>query len=162
MRRLTWPTGLGGEMKDLKIHPPVFLLIALLASYALHRYLPVFDVVPEMLRYLGILPVIAALWIVGKSVQRFSRRETTIKPFEESTALVTDGYYEYSRNPMYLSMLMLTTGVAWLLGSITAFLPLPLLYAVLRFRFVAMEEARLEAAFGDEYLDYKRKVRRWI
>ena len=149
-------------MKDLKIYPPVYLLLALIASYGLHKYAPVFAVVPEMLRYLGILPVIAALWIVGKLARRFSKRETTIMPFEDSSALVTDGYYEYSRNPMYFSMLMLTTGVAWLLGSITAFLPLPLLYAVLRYRFIAMEEARLEATFGEEYLDYKRRVRRWI
>ena len=142
--------------------PPVYLLLALLASYGLDRFLPIVDLVPELLRYLDLLPVVAALWIAGKSARRFGQRETTIKPFEESSALVTDGYFRYSRNPMYLSMLLLTTGVAWLLGSLTAFLPVPFLYAVLRFRFIAMEEGMLEQKFGVEYLEYKRQVRRWV
>ena len=149
-------------MKEIRLIPPVFLLAALGASYGLDRFVPVTDIVPELLRYLGLLPVVAALWIVGQAVRRFSQRETTIKPYEESSALVTDGYYKYSRNPMYLSMLLLTTGVAWLLGSLTAFLPVPFLYAVLRYRFIAMEEGKLEEKFGDAYLEYKEKVRRWI
>ena len=146
----------------MRIMPPVYLLAALVASYLLHRYLPIGEIVPELLRYIGIIPVIAALWIVGSSALRFSKRETTIKPYEESSTLVTDGYFRYSRNPMYLAMLLLTTGVAWLLGSIAAFLPIPFLYGVLRYRFIAMEEGMLEARFGEEYLDYKRRVRRWL
>ena len=59
-------------------------------------------------------------------------------------------------------MMLLQMGVAWLLGSVTAFLPVPLMYLVLRYRVIAMEEGMLEEAFGEEYLDYKRKVRRWL
>jgi protein-S-isoprenylcysteine O-methyltransferase Ste14 len=49
-----------------------------------------------------------------------------------------------------------------MLGSATAFLPVPLMYLMLRFRVIAMEEEMLEEAFGEEYLEYKRKVRRWL
>lgn len=146
----------------MRIMPPVFLLAALLASYALHRYLPVTMLVPELLRYLGILPVVAAVWIVLASARLFGKRDTTIKPFEESSALVTDGYFRHSRNPMYLSMLLLLFGVAWLLGSATAFLPLPFLYLVLRYRFIRTEEAMLDERFGAAYRDYRRRVRRWL
>lgn len=149
-------------MRSVRTYPLVLLLLALAASYVLNRYVPVQTVVPEMIRYLGAVPVLAAIWIVGKSALRFRNRDTTVMPYERSTALVTDGYYENSRNPMYLAMLLLLVGVAWLLGSVTAFLPVPLTYLVLRFRVIAMEEEMLEEAFGEEYLDYKRKVRRWF
>ena len=138
------------------------LLLALAASYLLNRYFPVQTVVPEMIRYLGAVPVLAAIWIVGKSALGFQKRDTTLLPYEQSTALVTDGFYEHSRNPMYLAMLLLLVGVAWLLGSVTAFLPVPLMYLVLRHRVIAVEEGMLEETFGDEYQDYKRKVRRWL
>jgi len=144
------------------MYPLVLLLLALAASYVLNRYVPVQTVVPEMIRYLGAVPVLAAIWIVGKSALRFRDRDTTVMPYERSTALVTDGFYENSRNPMYLAMLLLLVGVAWLFGSISSFLPVPLMYVVLRFRVIAMEEEMLEEAFGEEYLEYKRKVRRWL
>lgn len=149
-------------MRSVRTYPLVLLLLALAASYVLNRYVPVQAVVPEMIRYLGAVPVLAAIWIVGKSALRFRKRDTTVMPYERPTALVTGGFYENSRNPMYLAMLLLLVGVAWLLGSVTAFLPVPLMYLVLRFRIISMEEKMLAEAFGDEYLDYKRKVRRWL
>lgn len=144
------------------MYPLVYLLLALVSSYALNRYVPVRMVVPEMIRYLGAIPVLAAIWIVLKAGRLFQTKETTVMPYKPSSALVTDGFYEHSRNPMYLAMLLLLVGVAWLLGSITAFLPVPFMYLVLRYSIITMEEGMLEEAFGDEYLDYKRKVRRWL
>jgi protein-S-isoprenylcysteine O-methyltransferase Ste14 len=149
-------------MRSVRTYPLVLLLLALAASYGLNRYVPVQTIVPEMIRYLGAVPVLAAIWIVGKSTLRFRKHETTVMPYEQSSALVTDGFYEFSRNPMYVAMLLLLVGVAWLLGSAMAFLPVPLLYLVLRFRVIPMEEGMLEETFGEEYLDYKRKVRRWL
>ena len=144
------------------MYPLVYLLLALVASYALNRYWPAVTVVPEMIRYLGAVPVLAAIWIVGKSALRFQKRDTTVMPYERSTTLVTDGFYEHSRNPMYLAMLLLLVGVAWLLGSATAFLPVPFMYLALRYSIIPMEEGMLEENFGAEYLAYKRKVRRWL
>lgn len=149
-------------MRTVRIYPLVLLLLALMASYVLNRFLPVRTVVPEMIRYLGAVPILAAIWITGKSALRFRKHETTVMPYEQSSALVTDGFYEHSRNPMYLAMLLLLVGVAWLLGSVTAFLPAPLMYLVLRYRVIPVEEGMLEETFGDEYLEYRRKVRRWL
>lgn len=149
-------------MRTVRMYPLVILLVALASSYALNRYLPVREIVPELIRYLGAIPVLAAVWIVGKSARLFQKQDTTVMPYERSSSLVTDGFYEYSRNPMYLAMLLLLVGVAWLLGSLTAFLPVPFMYLVLRIRVIAMEEGMLEETFGEEYLDYKRKVRRWL
>lgn len=149
-------------MGTVRTYPLVMLLIALVSSYALDRYVPLREVVPEMIRYLGTVPVLAAIWVVVRAGGLFQVRETTVMPYEQSTVLVTDGFYEHSRNPMYLAMLLLLAGVAWLLGSVTAFAPAPFMYLVLRYRVIAMEEAMLEETFGDEYREYKRKVRRWL
>ena len=149
-------------MRTVRMYPLVIMLIALASSYGLNRYFPIREIVPEMIRYLGIVPVLASIWIVGKSALRFRKHDTTVMPYERSSALVIDGYYEYSRNPMYLAMLLFLAGAAWLLGSVTAFLPVPFMYAILRFRVIAMEEGMLEEMFGEEYLAYKRKVRRWL
>jgi len=144
------------------MYPLVLLLLAMASSYVLNRYVPVREVVPEMIRYLGAIPVLAAIWIVLKAGRLFQTKETTVMPYKRSSVLITDGFYENSRNPMYLAMLLLLGGVAWLLGSMTAFLPVPLMYLVLRYRVINMEEGMLEEAFGEEYLEYKRKVRRWL
>ncbi len=144
------------------MYPLAYLLIALVSSYGLNRYAPVSEIVPEMIRYLGAIPVLAAVWIVGQSARLFQKQDTTVMPYERSSALVTDGFYEHSRNPMYLAMLLLLVGVGWLLGSITAFLPVPFMYVVLRYSVITMEEGMLEKAFGEEYRAYKRKVRRWL
>lgn len=149
-------------MQSVRTYPLVMLLLALAASYLLNRWVPVHTVVPEIIRYLGAVPVLAAIWIVLKAGRLFQARKTTVMPYKQSTVLVTDGFYEKSRNPMYVAMLLFLTGVAWMLGSATAFLPVPLMYLMLRFCVIAMEEEMLEEAFGEEYLEYKRKVRRWL
>ena len=149
-------------MQSVRTYPLVMLLLALAASYLLNRWVPVHTVVPEIIRYLGAVPVLAAIWTVLKAGRLFQARKTTVMPYKQSTVLVTDGFYEKSRNPMYVAMLLFLTGVAWMLGSAAAFLPVPLMYLMLRFRVIAMEEEMLEEAFGEEYLEYKRKVRRWL
>ncbi len=83
-------------------------------------------------------------------------------PFEEATALVTVGIFRFTRNPMYVGMFLMVFGSAFLMGSVGALIPLLIFMLIIRFNFVAGEERFMEAAFGQQYLDYKSKVRRWI
>jgi protein-S-isoprenylcysteine O-methyltransferase Ste14 len=76
--------------------------------------------------------------------------------------LITYGLYRFTRNPMYLGLMLIVLGVAILQGSLAAFLPLPVFAWILQTRFVRGEERFLESLFGAEYLDYKSTVRRWI
>jgi protein-S-isoprenylcysteine O-methyltransferase Ste14 len=76
--------------------------------------------------------------------------------------LVIAGPYRISRNPMYVSGLFTWLGWAIFYGSPAVFVALVLLWAVFAFRVIPHEERQLEALFGDDYLDYKRSVRRWI
>jgi len=90
------------------------------------------------------------------------KADTGLLPFEEATVLVTGGIFRFTRNPMYLGMFLMMFGAAFLMGSIGALIPLLIFVLIIRYNFVAGEERFMEAAFGQQYLDYKSKVRRWI
>jgi protein-S-isoprenylcysteine O-methyltransferase Ste14 len=76
--------------------------------------------------------------------------------------LVVGGFYRYTRNPMYLGMVTALLGVAILLGTLSAFLPIPIFVWIIQKQFIEGEERFLEEIFGGQYLAYKGKVRRWL
>jgi len=92
----------------------------------------------------------------------FDKVGTTVKPFQESSCLATEGLYRYSRNPMYFGMLMILIGTFIVLGSITPMLVIPVFMWIITKVFILAEEKALEERFGETYLKYKCKVRRWI
>ena len=98
--------------------------------------------------------------VVGK--RQFDRAGTTIKPFETSSALVTRGVFSFSRNPIYVSMMLGLVGFFVVLGSLAPLVVVPAFFLIIRSGFVAVEEAMLEETFGDAYRDYKSRVRRWL
>jgi len=148
--------------KKRKIIPPVYLFMSLALMWLLHRYVPVYQLVGTPLAYAGIIPVVFGIVMAAISAGMFARVGTGIEPFDEATALVTSGFYRFTRNPMYLGMFLMLFGVAFLFGSLGALIPIPPFMAVIRYNFVAGEERFMEAAFGKQYLDYKSSVRRWI
>ncbi|MGD8996491.1 MAG: isoprenylcysteine carboxylmethyltransferase family protein [Anaerolineae bacterium] len=83
-------------------------------------------------------------------------------PNQEIRHLVVTGPFRISRNPVYLSGVVVSLGIATLLGSLITFLFPVLLFLVLNTWYVPNEESRLHRVFGDEYLEYKQRVRRWI
>lgn len=142
--------------------PPVYLLMALALMEALHRWWPLVSMWNAPLAYLGLLPLVLGLLMILVSLGAFRRADTGIVPFREATALVTDGFYRYSRNPMYLGMVLILAGIAALRGTLGAFLPIPLFAWLIHTRFILGEEQFMEAAFGAQYLAYKARVRRWL
>lgn len=142
--------------------PPVWLFNHILAMLAIHRLLPIAVLIAGPLRWLGLVPLAAGLAIVLYSARLFDRIGTTIKPFEESSALLTGGPYRFTRNPMYLGMLLALAGIAILLGTLSPWFALPLFAAIIDWRFIRPEEAMLRERFGAEFDDYARRVRRWI
>jgi protein-S-isoprenylcysteine O-methyltransferase Ste14 len=121
---------------------------------------------PELLAppwtYLGCLPFLLGsvlpLWAAGL----FQRAGTGVVPFSKTTALVLTGPYRFTRNPMYLGLLLVVLGLAIWLGTLVPFLVVPLLALALQKGFVEKEERLLEAQFGDEYRAFRARVRRWI
>lgn len=125
-------------------------------------YLPVYQYIHEPVAYAGIVAVFLGIIMAAMSAAMFKRAGTGIEPFDEATTLVSGGFYRYSRNPMYLGMFLMLTGAAFLMGSIGAVLPVLIFVAIIRNNFVLGEERFLEASFGQQYLDYKSTVRRWL
>jgi protein-S-isoprenylcysteine O-methyltransferase Ste14 len=90
------------------------------------------------------------------------KNKTPFDTSKSTTKIVTDGAYLFSRNPLYLSLLLLLFGVAILLSSLWLFCTVPILYTLFLFKAVKLEESYLSQKFGEEYLNYSAKVKRWI
>jgi len=142
--------------------PPVVLLFSVLLCFALSHWLPIAEFGSFAGRIIGATTIAAALAMVFYCALEFRSRQTTIIPFQESAALITGGLYRFSRNPIYLGMAALLAGIAILLGSASPWIVPPLFMAIITIRFIQKEEASLTETFGDEYLEYTQRVRRWL
>ena len=113
-------------------------------------------------RWWGLPPAVAGLLLVVVAAGRFHRRSTTLRPYAEPRELVTDGLHRYSRNPMYLGLLLSLAGAWVMLGTISPGLVIPPFYLLIRYRYVAHEERVMRERFGDAFRAYERRVRRWL
>lgn len=142
--------------------PPVILLTFILLEILLHYQFPVASVIAAPWKWSGIGLIALGILIIASPALSFRRSDTTIIPFQESSSLVVSGMFRVTRNPMYLGMVTILTGVAVLTGSLSPFV-MPILFVpVLNRRVIRHEEVMLEQAFGDEYRDYMKQVRRWL
>jgi len=124
--------------------------------------LPLFRVLHPPIAYLGAAPAVLGVLIVLISAGLFRFRKTTINPFGEPAVVVQDGFYRFSRNPMYLGMLLVLTGVGLWLGNVLALLLAPAFAAIMTRGYIAREEQVLETRFGVVYRAYRARVRRWV
>ena len=125
-------------------------------------FLPVYQYIHEPVAYAGVIAVFLGIAMAAIPAGAFRKAGTGIRPFDEATILVTNGFYRYTRNPMYLGMFLMLAGAAFLMGSVGAALPVFAFMLIIRSNFVMGEERFLEASFGQQYLDYKSTVRRWF
>ncbi len=145
-----------------RIMPPIWVLFALLAMWALDRWLPLYPLFGAAARPGSWLLIGPGLVILAWPAAAFLRARTGLVPFTESTTLVTSGLYRVSRNPMYLGMALVLAGAAVRFGSLSAWLPLPAFVWIIQRRFILNEERFLENTHGDAYRAYRERVRRWI
>ena len=105
--------------------PPTYLLASIVAMVALHFLLPGMKLISFPWRLLGIVPFVVGVALNLLADGAFKRRRTTVKPFEESSALVTEGVFRITRNPMYLGFVLILLGIALGLGSLVPFAVTP-------------------------------------
>ena len=144
--------------------PPVVAATAALLMWLLALPFPSLDLdLPARNAVAGIFAALALL-IGAAAIYGFRKARTTIHPMrpQESSALVTGGVYRATRNPMYLGMLLILIGWAYIVANIAALAMLPLFVAYLNRFQIAPEEKALQARFGAEFEQYKGKVRRWL
>ena len=142
--------------------PTNYFLILLVLLILFHFTLPIvkFNYFPY--NYLGI-----ALILFGGAINLWTdalmkKGNTTVKPHLKPSTLINSGPFGFTRHPMYLGMLSILLGAAIIATSLVSFI-FPLIYIILmEILFIPIEEKNLEEAFGSEYIDYKKKARRWI
>ena len=145
-----------------KIPPPIIALVMIVLIY-----LSSLLIVPTTFNYqnsLSILVLIMGLACVLPSFRLFARYKTTISPLtpSDTAALVTEGMYRYSRNPMYLGLLLLTIASTIWFGAWLGIIINIVFIFLINFLQIIPEEEALLTIFGEEYEEYKKNVRRWI
>ena len=99
-----------------------------------------------------------AIWARNK----FVRAGTAVQPWKPASRVVSGGPYRFTRNPMYIALALLQAGIALLADSAWMLLTLVPVLFIIRYMVIGREEGYMEAKFGEEYLSYKRSVRRWF
>jgi protein-S-isoprenylcysteine O-methyltransferase Ste14 len=149
-------------MSNQRTLPPMYLFISLSGMVLLQFLVPVFQLIPYPWNATGLVPLALGIVLNISADRAFKKAGTTVKPFEVSSALITSGAYRYSRNPMYFGMVMILTGVAFLLGTVSPFIIIPIFVITMNRTFIVPEEKMLDERFGNEWKQYKSGVRRWI
>ena len=148
----------------MHIPPPVYMFLAIIGMHYGAQFLPFLSFQFAEQFILSYARARFGIFILTLTVLRYFRRRTTIQPnkLDQMSTLVTDGVNRYSRNPMYLAMLLLilSAGLYW--GTFLVLIAAPAFVLVINKMQIEPEEEALEAIFGQEYLDYKQRVRRWM
>ncbi len=144
------------------IMPPTWFFLMILLMVALNFTVPGPRLLPGPFILVGIFPLGLGMLISGLAAGQFFRAGTTVKPFLESSHLVTTGMFGLTRNPMYLGLLISLAGIAMLLGSATPWIGVAIFAILIDRMFIAREEPMMRARFGKEFDAYKSRVRRWI
>lgn len=142
--------------------PPLLVLLCLIMINLIWFFIPLYQIVPEPFHYLGIGIFIAGLALLATASRKFKKARTEIHTFKMPGKLVTSGPFAYSRNPMYLGFTLLLLGSALLANGVAALLVVIFFFVVSNLWYIPFEEKAAEQTFGDDYKDYKMRVRRWI
>ncbi|MGC1586329.1 MAG: methyltransferase family protein [Rhodomicrobium sp.] len=145
-----------------KLLPPTYFFAAIVLALAAHFLFPLAAIIPFRWRFAAAVPIAAGVALNLIADRQFKQLGTEVKPFKRSSALVTDGVFKWSRNPMYLGVVLIVCGIAWLEGSLSPWIAAACLALLLDRLFIAREERMLEETFGAAYIRYTLSVRRWL
>lgn len=150
----------------VRFPPPLMFLTGFAAGWALDHWLLHWPLVSELrlgwAYALAVAFAAASVWLLIAALGGFRRKGTDPRPWREDSALVVEGIYRYTRNPMYLGMALLQVAAALVLNSLWPLLTLGPVLFVIQHQVIGREEAYLRQRFGADYDDYCRQVRRWL
>ena len=151
------------DTSNAAFRPPFAWLIALAVGIAANWLYPL-PFVPASVRaaWVGVAIFALAFALGVWAIVTIRKAGTQVETYKPTTAIVANGPYRFTRNPIYLGMMLGLFGLAIALDSLWLLAMLVPFYLVIRYGVVAREEAYLERKFGDVYLGYKSRVRRWL
>jgi protein-S-isoprenylcysteine O-methyltransferase Ste14 len=142
--------------------PPLIYAGALAAGLLANRLLRLPFLPRRLARTLGPLLIVVGFAVGFSGFREVRRAGSNVDPREPATIVVTGGPYSFTRNPMYLGFTLQYVGISALFNALPPIVLLPVVQQLMRRGVIEREERYLERKFGDEYLQYKGRVRRWI
>lgn len=146
------------------IPPPLFYIGIYFVAVLFQKWMPInkgfFDTVIS--RSIALAVVLTGLFFIFPAIWRFFKSGNTLVTVKSANSLQTSGIYAFTRNPMYLGLLLIYLGFSLCFGSWWNFLLLPVLLLIIQQYVIKREEQYLGRRFGERYFAYKKKVRRWI
>jgi len=147
-------------MKKLFI-PPVFVLLSFILIIVFYIVFPESNVIPFPFNLAGLLVSFGGFMIMGKARDQF-RKYNTALGMDKASHLICDGIFCRTRNPMYIGMFILLLGFGICFGNLYSMVTALGFLLVMGLFFVPREERMMQDAFGEEYAEYRKKVRRWL
>jgi protein-S-isoprenylcysteine O-methyltransferase Ste14 len=142
--------------------PPLIYLGALALGLGLHAAWRVPALPGALACVLGVVLIAGALAIAVPAFRAMARAGTSFRTERPTTAIVTGGPFRYGRNPIYVALTLLYLGIGMVLNALWVLLLIVPVIVLMQLGVIAREERYLERKFGDEYLRYKARVRRWL
>lgn len=145
-----------------KIPPPIVTILFAIMIFYFSDNFAYIDLPFKI--YISIFFIVLGFIVTFSSARNFKKKDTTVNPMKpnETSKLVTDGFFKITRNPMYLGMLLFLLGLSIYNGLIVGLIFLPLFVGYITFFQIIPEERAMIKIFGEDYKAYMKKVRRWI
>jgi protein-S-isoprenylcysteine O-methyltransferase Ste14 len=145
------------------IHPPIAWALAFIGGLAIDWFYPL-SILPTQFPnvWLGVMIFAAGLMLALWAIMTMRKAGTALPVNRSTTVIVESGPYRYSRNPIYIGMFLGQAGLAAGFNSLWILLALVPFYIVIRYGVIAREESYLERKFGEAYLSYRSRIRRWL
>ena len=150
----------GGPLPGL-LRPPIIFLTAILLGIAANWFWPVSFLTPKV-RWIGVPLAACAVCVFVLSLREFRQAGTSVRGSQRSTAVVQTGPYGFSRNPIYVSFVLVVLGLSFGLNNLWLLVTVIPAIGVISLVVIPREERFLERNFGDNYRGYKARVRRWL
>jgi protein-S-isoprenylcysteine O-methyltransferase Ste14 len=146
------------------IPPPLFYVVTFIAAVFIQRKFPIDDSSFHLraIKILGIVFIVISLFFLVRSLRQFLQSKNSLMTIRPAFSLQINGIYNITRNPMYVGLAIVYLGITCFIGNWWNIILFPLLLVCVQEYIIKHEEKYLARRFGQEYLDYKYKVRRWL
>jgi protein-S-isoprenylcysteine O-methyltransferase Ste14 len=148
--------------KLLKYRPPRIAAFLMVFSAALWNFSPAETVLYIPYKLIGSISIISGFTIMMWAWFQFQKAKTAVCPTAKTTTIVVNGAYRICRNPMYLGMLFMLTGIAFFMDAVQSFFAPAAFVIIMDKVFIPYEEEKLLQEFGSLYVEYMKRTRRWL
>lgn len=149
-------------MSIINLRPPIIAIALTLIAAACHWGLHIGNTMRFSLPWVGASLGLAGFFVMMWAWLLFKQQDLALCPTAQTEHITTEGPFRFTRNPMYLGMVLLMLGLSLYIGTLPFYISTTIFFAVLNVVFCPYEENKLAKAFGDEYIHYSARVRRWL